>query len=391
MKKILIISLLIFFLFGCTQQKLIALPASIDMNEINDVNIFLIQDNQILMYDSATAKWLNSDVNALPDVNNANFLDSLDSNEFVQIKNTQLVVGRKDFNAGAVIYEDFNLLSTKQLGSPKMHWGNLGVCTVSPNTAIPRLITCTENLSMLGWSFTPSLGVRADNNAFWLGSGSNTLFGDANMYYNGTDVHLNPQAIGSGDFVLDGRQITTGDHLVGGDICWNGDPNTCFTNNADRVRVKVGGDFALDMLENGAASIFRFAHEGTWDVNVGNNTRDMNLHFKTVFIDGAFKVLSDSNFGNNVNVDKNATFDAVRIQSDANATLGTAVLSVGGTVVVSNNRVTANSAIFLTPQNTSGVAGSVSITARTAGASFTISSSNLGDTRTIAWWIIEPN
>lgn len=63
---------------------------------------------------------------------------------------------------------------------------------------------------------------------------------------------------------------------------------------------------------------------------------------------------------------------------------------VAGTVVVANTSVTATSRIFLTPQNASGTAGSVSISARTAGTSFTILSTNAADTRDVAWLIVTP-
>lgn len=68
---------------------------------------------------------------------------------------------------------------------------------------------------------------------------------------------------------------------------------------------------------------------------------------------------------------------------------GTATLGAGGTVTVSNITVTADSKIFLTPQNASGTAGSVSVSARVNGTSFTISSTNILDTRTVAWMIVQ--
>jgi streptogramin lyase len=73
----------------------------------------------------------------------------------------------------------------------------------------------------------------------------------------------------------------------------------------------------------------------------------------------------------------------------ADASMGTAVL-VGGTVVVSTTRVTANSRIFLTNNTNGGTAGFLRVSARTAGTSFTITSSSGTDTSTIAWWIVEP-
>lgn len=73
----------------------------------------------------------------------------------------------------------------------------------------------------------------------------------------------------------------------------------------------------------------------------------------------------------------------------ANAKQGTAVL-VAGTVTVANTSVTANSRIFLTAQVLGGTQGILAVTARVAGTSFTITSSNAADTSTVAYEIFEP-
>lgn len=61
-----------------------------------------------------------------------------------------------------------------------------------------------------------------------------------------------------------------------------------------------------------------------------------------------------------------------------------------GTVVVSNTAVTANSIIMLTAQDGVLNIGIPWVSARSAGVSFTISSSNIADARTIGWMVIEP-
>ncbi len=68
---------------------------------------------------------------------------------------------------------------------------------------------------------------------------------------------------------------------------------------------------------------------------------------------------------------------------------GTAVL-VGGEVVISSSIVTANSRIFLTSNVDGGTPGFLRVSTRTAGTSFTITSSNGSDTSTVAWIIFEP-
>lgn len=66
---------------------------------------------------------------------------------------------------------------------------------------------------------------------------------------------------------------------------------------------------------------------------------------------------------------------------------GVATMTAGA-VTVSTTAVTANSQIHLTPQNTSGTAGSVYVSARVAGTSFTITSTSGTDTRDVAWLLI---
>lgn len=76
------------------------------------------------------------------------------------------------------------------------------------------------------------------------------------------------------------------------------------------------------------------------------------------------------------------------VKEGTNATMGASVL-VAGTVVVSTTKVTANSRIMLTNNTLGGTAGFLRVSARTAGTSFTILSSNGADTSTIAWIILE--
>lgn len=73
----------------------------------------------------------------------------------------------------------------------------------------------------------------------------------------------------------------------------------------------------------------------------------------------------------------------------AASTMGRATL-VGGTVTVNTSSVTANSEIFLTAQTSGAAPGALRVSARTAGTSFTITSSSGTDTSTVAWMIVEP-
>jgi hypothetical protein len=78
----------------------------------------------------------------------------------------------------------------------------------------------------------------------------------------------------------------------------------------------------------------------------------------------------------------------LRVAEGSNAKQGTAVL-VAGSVVVANTSVTATSRIFVTSQVDGGTPGFLRVSARTAGTSFTITSSSGTDTSTVAYEIFE--
>lgn len=71
------------------------------------------------------------------------------------------------------------------------------------------------------------------------------------------------------------------------------------------------------------------------------------------------------------------------------AKMGTAVL-VAGTVVVPTTAVTATTRVFVSAQTAGGTPGIIAVSARTAGTSFTLTSSNAADTSTVAWLLVEP-
>jgi len=88
-------------------------------------------------------------------------------------------------------------------------------------------------------------------------------------------------------------------------------------------------------------------------------------------------------------VDVQLAGQGLKVAEGANAKQGTAVL-VAGTKVVANTAVTANSRILLTSQADGGTPGFLRVSARTAGTSFTVTSSNAADTSTFAYEIFEP-
>ena len=80
--------------------------------------------------------------------------------------------------------------------------------------------------------------------------------------------------------------------------------------------------------------------------------------------------------------------NGLRVAEGSNAKQGTATLAAG-TVVVANTSVTATSRILLTAQDNNS-AGALRVSARTAGTSFTITSSNGADSGVVAYEIFQP-
>lgn len=86
--------------------------------------------------------------------------------------------------------------------------------------------------------------------------------------------------------------------------------------------------------------------------------------------------------------------DTLLRPSDWNAehdgiTVGTGTL-VDGVCVVLTGDVTADSIVVITPQVSGDNPGSLSVTARSAGVSFTVSSTNALDDRSFGYVMVEP-
>lgn len=143
--------------------------------------------------------------------------------------------------------------------------------------------------------------------------------------------------------------------------------------------VYIGDDSILvDVNQSNA-----FAVEGQQDPTTGRiffgNGLDANIYRNSANMLG-----TDSSFS--LQVVGRGFF----VKEGVNATMGTATL-VAGTVVVNTTKVTGNSRIFLTAQTTGAAPGALRVSARTAGTSFTVTSSSGTDTSTFAWLIIEPS
>lgn len=153
--------------------------------------------------------------------------------------------------------------------------------------------------------------------------------------------------------------------------------------------------FTREAIFQGRSDLYNCQGEGLYGYAVGDTVKAYNCTFSTASghsgLGSWLKVynsqIANTNSAGNTLVYGNINNAGKTIYSTGtNSTVGTATLS-GGTVTVSTTAVGANSIIFVTGQGCTNC-GTYHISAKTAGTSFTITSSNASDASTVAWWII---
>lgn len=142
----------------------------------------------------------------------------------------------------------------------------------------------------------------------------------------------------------------------------------------DLLTVRVTGDVEPQAVLNA---------NGRLEFGGGATPPDVSL-----FRDGSTRLHTTNTFVTEGDLIVDVAGKGLQVKEGSNARMGAAVL-VAGTATVANTSVTANTRIFLTSQVDGGTPGFVRVSTRSAGVSFTITSS-IADTSTIAWLLIEP-
>lgn len=209
-------------------------------------------------------------------------------------------------------------------------------------TTVANITTGAPLLSSAGSASLPSLSTSGDPNTGFYSAGADqigiTTAGVVRGVITTTAFNFNIMPVYVGGASLNGS-------VTAPSLAWNNDTNSGWYRLAeDSIGMTVGG-------------VLRTTY-GTAETLMATN-------------------LSLGTIGNKISV-----------KTGSNASVGTAVLSAG-TVTVNNTLITANSQIQLTPQDGSANIGSVWVSAKTVGTSFVISSSNVLDTRTVFWQLIE--
>jgi hypothetical protein len=166
---------------------------------------------------------------------------------------------------------------------------------------------------------------------------------------------------------------------------------------------QIAGDGTMDSIRPGAINStgsFRYT-SNQWPGGAGTNVKintsiasGSASHLILDLQDGAvskWKVDTNGLVTSAGGLTMSTAGAGLSIKEGTNACMGVTTLS-SGSVVVSTNKVTANSRIMLTTQSlgTVSVPQAIAVTARSAGTSFTITSADGTDTSVIAWEIIEP-
>lgn len=320
----------------------------------------------------------------LDESTNAPFVDATSGTPFEFRKDLlalgTLYVGRRR------VFADFtttNGSTTVSSGSAGFRVDDVGL-SIS-GTGIPAATTITAFVSPTQVTMSAAATASATDVTVTLGrpaSGSVTSAGEMRLYNGLSLFGTTSQAVYFGrlESTLEGaisanQWLNNGAAGTGGEMTIDSGSGGSYVNikgfatrirsEDGTVRLRLGA--AKDGIDFGAAEDVTLQRDGSGNLAA-------NVTFQT---DGDLIV---GNAGN-----------GLLVKEGTNARLGAITLS-SGSATVSTSAVTANSRIFLMPQNLSGVGTPqpMAVSARTAGTSFTITSASSSDASTIAWMIVEP-
>lgn len=175
----------------------------------------------------------------------------------------------------------------------------------------------------------------------------------------------------SGLLTGSGRAVITADAA-------DTDPTLTINENASG---QAAGTRAIQVNDAAAVEKFYVDLDGNTSVGGGLGVNGTAQFFSGVVFQGS------ATFVAGITID---TGQGISIsEAGAAARAGVATL-VAGTVTVSTTAVTANSRFLYSVQTAGGVQGFLSVSATVVGTSFTLLSTNVLDTSTVYWTIIEP-
>ncbi|MBH1939094.1 hypothetical protein I5Q34_33370 [Streptomyces sp. AV19] len=163
-------------------------------------------------------------------------------------------------------------------------------------------------------------------------------------------------------------------------------------STSDALTARVTGDAAARFVVNADGKLEWGAGSGAVDTNLYRDSADTLKTDDALTVSGYTTLQgaqTNGDFASLGDISISTAGKGLKVKEGSNATMGVATLT-GGAATVSTTKVTATSRIFLTSQADGGTVGFLRISARSAGTSFTITSSSALDTSTVAWLIVEP-
>ena len=154
------------------------------------------------------------------------------------------------------------------------------------------------------------------------------------------------------------------------------------TAGQDFYRSKDLGGLVQDFAKvSGLANDAGFSKRGRYRIRTADAAGVLQIGIDLDYLQNAIT------YGN---VDISVAGKGLKVREGANSRMGTSTL-VAGTVTVSNTSMTANTRVFITPTAAGTLNGRLRVSVKSAGASFTVVSSDAGDTASFDWLLVEPS
>lgn len=278
---------------------------------------------------------------------------------------------------------------------------------IPPTLGASLVITAAPSNATTNWALDILSGASNFQAATFAGAitANSNISGSGNIL--ATGILSSSAGSTSANFTVGGATLaasyTTASYLFGGASTvfnrsvFNGSTSTMLTTGASYSNVIVASapftkfssgthTWAANLVVNplgaigtGSATLTNTASLFVGPAYTGSNpgTNNYTAYFDVGNVQVANGNLTLGTAGNKIN-----------ITTGTNASAGTGTLS-GGTVTISTTAVTASSLIFLTDTNSSIVnVGSLTVSSKSAGVSFTVNSTNIADTSTFNWFIV---
>lgn len=302
------------------------------------------------------------------------------------------------FNTDLGVVEIWNGVSWQTVGGSGVSHGGGNVASnlAVDDTALVANTTGAFNTALGEGALASNLVGDGNTAVGWDALNANTDFfntavGSGALKFNTTGT----QNVAVGADALQGNTAGIRNVAIGTDALYNFDYTTPTNGGNTAVGDSAGIGITTGVLNTiiglGDSNVGLGITTGSGNTIIGGGVTGLSptLTNNIILADGVGNQRLNIDSAGLVTVLVQAATNGFRASESANEKQGVATL-VAGTKVVSNTSITANSRIFLTAQETGLFTGSLRVSARSVGTSFTILSTVLTDTAVVAYEIFEP-